>query len=170
MNGHETILTIDPDLAGSAVAIARGNKLVHVESLRVPRSVRDLETRTERHLELVHKACATCGVARVDTVVGEFPVVYPPPRTVGDPNNEVRLAALVAGIACGLRPSRLLLPTPSNWKGTIPKSQHHKRLAKAHPRAADMVADTNVLAADRIGDMWDAIGLWSWYIERCSVE
>lgn len=178
---REIIVTIDPKLIGSGFAVASSRRLLHVGIARVPATMRDLEGRIERQIEIIREHIPT-GDGRPDTVVGEFPAIYPNPdqglrrRGAGgavhkyreiDPNDLVRLAGLVCGIAAGLRPQRLLLPLPRQWKGTIPKAVHHARLAEQHPRAVTMVQA--IRSKELRLDAWDAVGLWSWYLETCAV-
>jgi len=163
----EIVIAIDPKLAGSGYAVARGTKLVHVGLARVPRAMRDLEGRIEHQARLIaHAAQQPSG----PTVIGEFPVVYPGDRNVADPNDLVQLAGLVCGVANRLRPGRLLLPKPREWKGTISKDVHHARLVKAHPRAEALIRATGYTGVDAVGDMWDAVGLLVWYTNQCALE
>lgn len=160
--GAEIIATIDPKMIGSGFTIAKGKRLLVADLAAVPTQMRDLEGRIERQAEIIRRAAP----GPIDTVIGEFPTIYPDGPPI-DHNDIVRLAGLVCGVAGLLRPSRLLLPLPRQWKGTIKKEIHHARLAVRHPETVSMVA--RVRPKRYHHDVWDAVGLWSWYLERCDL-
>jgi len=160
----EITVAIDPKLTGSGYGIAAGRKLVACGLATVPRDMRDLEGRIQFQVDLIAGACP----AEPDIVVAEFPVVYPGASQVGTPNDIVYLAALATGIAGFLGPDRLVLPTPREWKGTMPKAVHHERLRKDLPeRVIAMINDS--APASKRHDVYDAVGLLYWYLDQLEI-
>lgn len=165
IRGAEIIVSIDPKLTGSGFAIGKGRKLLNAGTADVPKAVLDLEGRIEFQLAYIRGRLAeACGTLHPDTVVSEFPRVYPGTANRTDPNDLVDLAGLAAALGAALAGDngRLHMPYPRNWKGTMPKDVHHRRLAQTHPLAVPIV---NRSSARKRLDVWDAVGLLFWYTD-----
>jgi hypothetical protein len=91
-----------------------------------------------------------------DVMVVEKMRIYPQRKQKGDPNTLIDLAMLGGMIVGAARPLRVLLPTPRDWKGSVPKDIHHKRLRAAWP----------ALPAKLSSDQLDAFGLARYGIEH----
>ena len=103
---------------------------------------------------------------RLHKLVIEYPVIYPG-RSAAPPNDIVQLA-YAAGIFAGILPSvstELVLPTPKQWKGNLPKSVHHKRIMlRLDPKLQAAIRGS---AKSNIEHAIDAIGLGQWALDLC---
>lgn len=75
-------------------------------------------------------------------------------------HNHVLDLAMVAG-ACATGEGRIRIVYPQEWKGTIPKAQHHKQLLKRLDKRS-----LDVLGSNRDHNVLDAIGIWLWAKEN----
>ena len=73
------------------------------------------------------------GPVTVDVLVVERPQIYEQRLMKGDPNDEVMLAVLVGALARHVTATKVLLPTPHDWKGQTPKDISHARIRKRLP-------------------------------------
>jgi hypothetical protein len=103
----------------------------------------------------------------VTEFVGEQPQIYRNSRAKGDPNDLIPVAMNLgrwverASLA-GVRTIKLHLP--NEWKGTIPKDVHHRRiLPKLHVEERAVLPQ---LAAKPAGDMMDAVALGLFHLGR----
>lgn len=99
-------------------------------------------------------------------IIIEIPQVYPSRLQKGDPNDLITVA-FGAGLVAGRFPcARLHLVKPHQWKGTVPKEIHNRRVQLAlNEKERAIAASTKVLASVR-HNMIDAIGLGLWYLKR----
>ena len=93
----------------------------------------------------------------VDEVVAEFPKVYPYERRKS-PNDLLPLAANVG--ACSAL-GELVLVTPQEWKGQMPKDVCHRRILQA-------LGEDEVIGTKNHNVM-DAVGIGLWYLGRLHV-
>ena len=99
--------------------------------------------------------------------------IYPSEKSEGDPNDMVKVAVVAGALAGALAYAcavsntpkpRLAMPLPREWKGSVPKDIHHKRLARDYPHWVEPVeADTPKSLQNHV---WDAVGLLEWHKER----
>jgi hypothetical protein len=78
------------------------------------------------------------------------------------PNDIVQLAT-VAGLLAGVcitHDVEILTPLPREWKGTVPKEVHQKRIIKG--LTEDEIKFLNQFNAQQRKDILDAIGLAKW--------
>lgn len=96
-----------------------------------------------------------------DILVLELMRIYP--HSKEDPNDLVDVAStgsFIAGHLCW-HDTIVLTPTPAEWKGNVPKTIHHKRLAKEIPGAKEAIKNSGVPVGQQ-HHLWDACGL-AWY-------
>jgi hypothetical protein len=93
------------------------------------------------------------------TCIVEYPMVYPGTKQKGKPA-DITAVAYNAGVLAGARTlfeHRITMVYPNEWKGTVPKLIHHRRLAKEVDRAAELMDE--VAPAGMRHHVWDAVGL-----------
>jgi hypothetical protein len=112
-----------------------------------------------------------CGVNDVPScsptdLVIEIPQVYPHRAQKGDPNDLITVA-FGAGLIAGRFPkARLRLVKPHQWKGTVPKEIHNRRVLAALTEGERVVAESAKVQASVRHNMIDAIGLGLWHLGR----
>ena len=110
----------------------------------------------------------------VDIVVCEYPKAYP--KSEVQPNNLIGLA-MIAGVMFGrMRGEEGIFPHPQEWKGTISKSVHQKRILtklgwRYTQRGKQLIPNTTIVRSwDIRPSEWthviDAIGLAMWGAEQ----
>jgi hypothetical protein len=99
----------------------------------------------------------------VDVFVGELPQVYP--KGKADPNDLIRVAAVVGGCAGSTSASHFVLAHPRTWKGSVPKEIHHMRTMAAIPKQwAEFLGDEKPKYTKSLwADVMDAVALLWWY-------
>ncbi len=93
--------------------------------------------------------------------------IYRSEDSKGDPNDMINVAQ-VAGAMLGMllvdhapEPTVYKVPLPRTWKGSLPKKQHHARLARDFPHWVTPVkAQTKSRMQHHV---WDAVGLLEWH-------
>ncbi len=93
--------------------------------------------------------------------------IYRSENSKGDPNDMINVAQ-VAGAMLGMLlvdhaplPTVYKVPLPRTWKGSLPKKQHHSRLARDFPYwVAPVKAQTKSTMQHHV---WDAVGLLEWH-------
>ena len=136
------IMGIDPGLRCTGVAWGDlGNpELIQSYSVRVKPS--SLQNRISNiTASVINQYLA--GLAP-DVVIIEKPQVYQGHLQKGDPNDLIDLAILVGQLMSSLSfvwLSTILLPTPAQWKGQIPKDIHHRRIRKQCPHLGSISKD-----------------------------
>lgn len=115
-----------------------------------------------RRWPMAHEIRAALGSPNpVDLLVIEWQHVRP--GVEKDPNAILEVAA-VAGMAlavCGVRAARILLPIPSDWKGTIPKEIKTLRILEEAGIALDGPELRHIIPSLRHNAI-DALGLARW--------
>lgn len=103
----------------------------------------------------------------VDFVVVERPLIYPDTKERDSDMMDLAVAAGVVGgwvaEAAGLG-AQLVMPTPREWKGTIPKPIHNERTKAKCPAAVALVEST--VPKSQQNHVWDAVGLALWQIGK----
>lgn len=104
-----------------------------------------------------------------DRLVIEYPQVYT--RAEGDPNDLIKLAIQVGKIGyyyASQYQCDVQYVKPADWKGQLPKGVHHQRIwSKANNREQRIISDAGTgLAASKLHNMMDAVGLVQWRIAR----
>lgn len=104
-------------------------------------------------------------IVGVDRAVIELPQVYRAARSKGDPNDLIDLAVTVGRYVQILesRAIKVVLVKPRDWKGQVPKEVHHKRILAR--LSTEEVARLPKLAASKVHNMLDAVGLALWFAE-----
>ena len=101
-------------------------------------------------------------------VVIEVPRIYPHGGK-GDPNQLIDLAVLAGEISGWYRArygARVVFVTPRNWKGTVPKVIHNRRVLMALTPSETAILPTRPRAGGYDHNMIDAVGLALWHLER----
>lgn len=102
------------------------------------------------------------------TTIVEYPRVYPGTKQKAKPE-DITALAYNAGVLAGSRvqyDERITTVYPNEWKGTMPKLIHHKRLAKNVERAAELMEGVNPPGMRH--HVWDAVGLARYQWEKVS--
>ena len=122
-----TILSIDPGIRGVGVAVWRHGRLHAAAWVQNPCSTGSGPREAAEAARAVH---VHCGLARLDTLVLEYPQIYSRGggRTKGDPNDLLPLAAVDGALAALFPEAAVVYFTPSVWKGQVdkPKSVHEE--------------------------------------------
>lgn len=152
------ILAIDPGVRLCGVALFAGVQLVEATIVRcTEKNVSDFVVALTMAKQLP--------AAYVDTLVIERMLIYDKAQQLGDPNHLARIE-FIAGVLTrdfkGLS-ANVLRPTAREWKGTIRKSIHHKRIIAECPKAAQLAAATPKTYRHNV---YDAVGLGLWAIRR----
>jgi hypothetical protein len=144
-----TLLAIDPGiLTGWAVFDSRGG-------LQACGLGEDFPTLSER------------------VAVIERPQVYRASKSKGDPNDLITLAIRVGRYYERLEKAgvRVHLVLPTTWKGQVPKTIHHERIAGSMP-ATEVEIVRRVekkIGKLKCENVWDAIGLGRWAAQTSSI-
>lgn len=104
------------------------------------------------------------GWPHIEDVVVERPVIYPGSRERDSDMMDLAVAAGVIGGIIGRQSFNLTMPTPREWKGTVPKGIHNERTKVKCPAAVALVEST--VPKSQQNHVWDAVGLALWQIER----
>lgn len=164
-------LGIDPDLHNTGIAIAdKTGKIVHVDCCCVHRKLKGSNAVIEM-AKVLDVQLAKYKMLHV-AVEGQT-INFKQTRNPGD----ILHLAHVAGIAVGIIASRgwvsLLIPTPREWKGQVPKQIHHQRILedlgwkyKVHPGYCVPISPPVEMGIPLKATQWkhviDAIGLARW--------
>lgn len=121
-----------------------------------------------------------CGVTTVDAplcpalaliphcsdLVVEWPQVYRPGQSKGDPNDLIKVAVEVGRWIerADLAGAATSTPTPNEWKGQVPKGVHHAR-AKGCLTPSEL-GTLPILPESKAHNMLDAVALGLWRLGR----
>ena len=109
-------------------------------------------------------ALPTCAQRLFDVAVVERPVIYPDSR---ERDSDIVDLAVSAGVIGGLLSGNayaLVMPTPREWKGAVPKHIHNERTKAKCPAAVSLV-ERDVPKGQQ-NHVWDAVGLALWYLNN----
>lgn len=165
----ETLLAIDPGAHTAGWAAFKGQKLIQAGLARANKNMDAAERAQALVRAMLLVRASVTPKDFFDTVVVEYPIVYPGARTVGDPNDIVAVAYAAGAMAHAVAAtmSRVVAVTPRTWKGTVPKHIHHARLQQTHPKAVPVVKRSGPAGMQH--HVWDAVGLGYWQLERTRV-
>jgi Holliday junction resolvasome RuvABC endonuclease subunit len=137
---YRPIMGIDPGL--NACGIARWDPQAQTMTAQT------VYPKTKDMLGRIETICSALPrlLPSIHTLVIEMPQVYQYAKA--DPNDLVLLSIAVGAIARDVRPRVLLLPTPAQWKGQVPKAIHHRRIRKLVP---NIHGSTSKDALDAVG-------------------
>lgn len=139
-----TLVCVDPGKHAIAVSVWRERSLVDARLITGSRLVFSLE------------------VLRYDPdqLVVECPMVYPyGTKGAGEDPNDLIEVALSAG-ACLGSCEKVVCVYPRQWKGTVPKDLHNRRVESQAPANAKTFLES--VQASLRHNVWDAIGLGLW--------
>ena len=91
----------------------------------------------------------------LEVLVIERMQIYTREKSKGNPNDLIPLAMLAGAIMVRQPAGTVLLPTPAQWKGQVPKDIHHARIRAKVPGLGRCSKDA-----------MDAVGLVLWALER----
>lgn len=100
----------------------------------------------------------------VDYLVCEYPQVYRGAYSKGDPADLIELAGVVGAITVSVLSEKQIGFLPKQWKGSVPKDVHHRRL-RAQFTEADL-QEVEWPAASLAHNVWDSIGLAVFYHKK----
>jgi len=125
------VLGVDPDLHHAGVGlVADGSRILSVACPCVRTSLRGTEAiiaMTEQMQAAICGIFFTYGTPDLAVVEGQESYLGSKVRPQ-DLLNLAIAAGIAAGLAKSLGASRLLIPRPQTWKGSIPKAVHQKRI------------------------------------------
>lgn len=142
------ILGVDPGLSATGVCLWNPIKqILSFETIRT--DFHPLWGLHERCVFIANQVNESLGGRKPDVMVIEHMQVYQQRKQKGDPNDLVDLAFLEGVIAQRVRAGACLTPTPRQWKGSIDKKVHHRRLMRElirEPRTSEHSRDAYGLA------------------------
>jgi Holliday junction resolvasome RuvABC endonuclease subunit len=139
------VLGIDPGLGACGVALKDGDEGWFATTIRVrQRGIHQ----ADRILRIAHDVHRSIGWSAVDILVVELMNTHDGRNT--NKQDLIPLAILTGTIIQTVPADKVFLPLPSQWKGSVSKTIHHRRLKQEVPE----------LAFKRMSkDAWDAVGL-----------
>ena len=162
-----SLLSVDPGLSATGWALWHDGSLVCCGLVRAFGGT-DAERSAVVGAGLILRTAALeCGAAR--TLV-ELPQIYRAVKAKGDPNDVVRVAALVGWIEASFPRAVHERASPHDWKGTIPKARRlrdyvvHERNAKALGLCYLRWFET--CPESLAHNVADAVGLGLWWLKR----
>lgn len=169
------LLALDPSINSPGIAIFRDRVLFFAGKVKLPRGLEATCTSIGERWFKVADAIAQQALAQVnhipfDAFIFERPQIYRGDRSKGDPNDLVGLAAIGAGVAMRIRPSKFWSPTPADWTGQIQKRTSGS--AKDSPRALRIMSRLDEVELERVPnqhDAIDAVGLGLWALGRLTI-
>lgn len=96
----------------------------------------------------------------------EMPKIYDRRRWKGNPNDLIPISAAGALMLGALRPNVFAVVIPEDWKGQVPKEVQNNRDRKALSAAELAVLDSAPVAASKLHNVIDAIGIGLWALKR----
>lgn len=122
-------------------------------------------TASLRAREMAHAIDFATPASDASRVVVERPVIYPNSRERDSDQIDLAVAAgIIGGTLSALYECELIMPTPREWKGSVPKHIHNERTRAKCPEAVALV-EANVPKGQQ-NHVWDAVGLALWQLER----
>lgn len=169
----EGILAIDPGLRGCGAAFGFLGQICAASYVQ---GVKDPAVRREGLWHPMVKAvwdwAITHGTSPCGLVI-ELPQVYKAAHQRGkkvgtDPQDLIKLAAVVGGFVCLFRSSNQEVRTylPAEWKGQVPKNIVHDR-ARARLSPTELaVVQKGLPRASLAHNVWDAVSLYLRHVGR----
>lgn len=157
------IVSIDPGLSGTAIAIWDRATLVDVDVFR-----------TSTAWSLVERVKVTCEAVRLllhveDQLVIEYQQVYGGRAAKGDANDLLKTTLLTGALVECAEVVELVLPT--EWKGSAPKSVTQKRCeTDLTPSELLVVSGAGGRSQKLQSDAWDAVGIGLWWLRRAGLR
>jgi hypothetical protein len=159
------ILTVDPGLRACGVALWIDAKLRRAEL--VPSGVQKIAHLGPAVSTMASRVYAAVG--NIDLVVVELPQTYRGRAAKGDANDLIAIAT-VGGAILRTFHSPGVLVLPHEWKGTIPKkTKEGVNIIRERAReklSEEELANVSLPASSLEHNVYDAIGLGLWYLER----
>jgi hypothetical protein len=164
------VISIDPGLAGTGVVHWRDYQPVYAAVMRpLMRDVRQQlkigeEDLVPRARDLARNVGLKAGVFQQfpTTVVIEFPEYQASAdRAMGWKTGSLQRLTMFIGVLIGMMPLtwRVILVTPSGWKGQLPKDVVQRRLTAVY----------TLPVVERLGvttHAWDALGIGHWFLTK----
>lgn len=155
------VVTIDPGLTGTGVAVWDGGELTLAFCVRVAPDADMLPGRISAIVEQVRPTTRSA-----NRIVIEQPQTYQGRAAKGDANDLIKLANLV-GALMTLGPQHTTLVLPSEWKGQAPapvvEARGRERLSFGELEHVDLSCSKKHQT-----DVWHAVGIGLWYLKRKS--
>lgn len=169
MEKFNGILSVDPGVKATGIAIFEHKKLVHCDVVRpfvvlnqlknLADIVENVAKQWEHHMG---------GLIHPEVLIVERPQIYQQAMLKGDPNDLIPLAVLAGMLWERFKPQNVILPLPKEWKGQVPKNIHIKKtIANLSKQEKDLMVDALLRVPEYLRhNGYDAIGLGRWYITR----
>lgn len=163
-----SILVLDPGIRNPAIALFHDDVLVVATRVALPRawSRLDIGERCRLVSAEIWRASATHVGLHVDLVIYEWPKVYTPGKSKGDPGDLLPLACVGGGVAA-LAGAIVVTYEPSEWTGGLPKSETGP--AWSSPRGIRVwsrLSETERAACEATHDAIDACGIGLHHLGR----
>lgn len=152
------IISIDPGTRLSGYALFVNGACTDASVIASRKGSRANNTVAGRAHDMARQLRERVGL--VDVAVVERPVIYPDSR---ERDSDIVNLAVTAGILAGAFDCELDMPTPREWKGTVPKDIHNSRTRAACPAAARIISQ---IRGGVRNHAWDAVGLGLWYLGK----
>ncbi len=106
-------------------------------------------------------------IIRTDlAMVAEWPQVYTGQRGGNDPNDLLWLTCVLGAAIDRVRPPKLTLYRPAEWKGQVPKVTHNKRVLSRLTQAEMVLYESLAVPKGIRHNLIDAIGIGLKYLGR----
>lgn len=150
---------IDPDTKDTGIALVEDGEVLRVGVASARGSIENRLLRMAGRIEWVTQC--EMGPIVPDRAVIENQNIRPTDKR---PNDILKLAIVVGqamGACCGVK---TYIPLPVQWKGSVPKAIHQKRILRQANLTADLkgVPGTDGMTDTQKGHVIDAIGLALW--------
>lgn len=160
------LLSLDPGIRGSGVALFNDGKLVACDYVKNPvKKGNDLEA--IRSMALAVGRWTATDNLDVGALVCEYPQIYGPAFSKGDNNDLLALAGVGSALAALYPDVPVTTVLPREWKGQVPKETMHGRI---RGRLDGSEADVWHAAEKRGGALFhntaDAVGIGLWHLGR----
>lgn len=152
------IICIDPGTRLCGVALFVDGRIVGADVIQSTKGSRIDDTVAGRAHDMARQLLAINDY--IELAVVERPVIYPDSR---ERDNDIVDLAVTAGVLAGAFDCELCMPTPRQWKGSVPKAIHNSRTRDACPAADKLISQIRSTLRNHA---WDAVGLGLWYLGK----
>jgi Holliday junction resolvasome RuvABC endonuclease subunit len=153
---NNLIIGIDPG-RNTGIAVLKNGEPVQLSVVTLKsKNLNEMSAELSYNLEKVIDA----NIRGISLGVIEMPVIYSRMQNPGNPNDILKVGFLV-GVASAFF-TWSILPTPRDWKGSMPKNINHKRtLTRAGLKALDLL---HCIPKSKQEHAIDALGIafWAW--------
>lgn len=158
-----TVVSIDPGLRYCGVAVFQEKVLVQAGLVKNPEEVKRGPVAWRAMAAEVQGFIAGGGIR---TLATEFPKIYPLRQQKGDQADLIEVAGVAGAVVGALfeRAGSVVGYEPYQWKGTVPKDIHNKRVLTRLSEAEHALLDD--IPAGLVHNTIDAIGIGLVFLKR----